>query len=71
MKLKTLNCIHDLLVENEAKTMKAKQMTYEALCKAEEDGAENCESLRVAHDRMRKAYNEALDARQDFEEQEW
>lgn len=71
MKLKTLNYIHNLLLENEAKTLKAKQMTYEALCKAEEDGADNFESLRQVYDRMRQAYNEAFDARVDFEEKEW
>ena len=71
MKLKTLNYIHQLLIENEAKTCKAKEITREALIRAEEEEAANCESLQKSYDNMRMAYNEALEARMDFEEQDW
>lgn len=71
MTLKTLNYIHQLLIEREAATIKAKKMVYEARAKAEEEEADNYKALCDAADRAWESYKEANDALRDFEDQDW
>lgn len=71
MTLSTLNYIHQLLIEREAATAKAKKMVYEARDQAEIEDADNYRSLSEACDRAWESYKEANNALRDFEEQDW
>lgn len=71
MKLKTLNYIHQLLIDREAVTAKAKKIACDARNNAEIEGADNYKYLCEVADRARESYWEANDALRDFEDQEW
>lgn len=71
MKLSTLNYIYELLKENEARTRTAMQLAYETRNQAEDEEAENLETLINLHRIARQNWLEALEAKEDFEDQEW
>lgn len=71
MTLKTINYIHKLLIDQEAKTKRAYEMLCESYEKADLDDAANAPYLREARDSCRKVWFESLDALQDFESKIW
>ena len=71
MKLKTVNYIHNLLVENERTTREARNMAREIKSKAKEENAENYETLKEVYDRAFDSWKDASRALEDFEDQEW
>lgn len=70
MTIKTLTFIHQLLIEEEAKTSRIEKWTREQLYAAEDEGKPT-EELTKDKDRAFKHHSEALAALQDFENHEW
>lgn len=71
MTIKTLTYIHNLLIENEKKTMGARKTVSQALKKAEEENADNIETLKRVNEETFRAWSKAFDSLKDFEAQEW
>ena len=70
MTIKTLTFIHELLIEEEAKTARIEKWCRESLYAAEEEGKPT-EELRKDKERAFEHHGEALAALQDFENHEW
>ena len=71
MNFKTLNYIHQLLVEQEARCRKAYEIARDARNEAEDNDAENVEALRAVCEKVRGSWDEAMDALRSFEDKEW
>ena len=71
MKLKTVNYIHNLLIENKRITNEARQIASKAKRKAREENAENYMTLKGVYDRAFDTWQSASNALEDFENQEW
>ena len=70
MTIKTLTFIHELLIEEEAKTARIEKWCRESLYAAENEGKPT-EELKKEKDMASKFHSEALAALQDFENHEW
>ena len=71
MKLKTINYIHNLLIDNERITREAKNMARNIKEKAKEENAENYETLKEVYYRAFDSWKDASMALEDFDNQEW
>lgn len=71
MWIQTLNYIHELLINNENETKKAKYLTYKARNKAEDEGTDNYKELCELYEKEKESWNKAYDVLKDFEEHEW
>ena len=71
MTIKTLTYIHRLLIEDEAKRHKAKELAREARNEAEEKDLDNLPDLEDLYEVTREHWIEAHNARVEFEAREW
>ena len=71
MKLETLNYIHELLIDKEKATLKAKHLVYEARNKAEDEGLDNYKALCEVYKKEKESWDKAYDALRDFENHDW
>ena len=71
MTIKNLTYIHQLLIENEATRKAALNIVRDARNQAEDNEAANLLDLQRAYEKAWRAYNDALNARTDFEDKEW
>ena len=71
MKLQTLNYIHELLIATEKKARDAKRAAWAAWNQAEFKNDPDCTDLVEQKDYTREAWNQANDALNDFENQDW
>ena len=71
MKFETLNHIHKLLVEEEAKRHGARKIANDALEEARDHAAENIPTLEALDRKAFEAWREACDALADFNNREW
>ena len=71
MKLATLNYIHGILQDTADAKSRALEMVRDTFHKAEEEEAPNLETLRELYTTARQSEWDALEALEDFENQEW
>lgn len=71
MTIKTINYVHDLLIENESKAKFALKITRESRDHAREIEAYNLETLEDLYKKAFGEWRDALAALQEFEEKEW
>lgn len=70
MTIKTLRYIHDLLIEEESKTLRIQKWTSNTYYEAESNGNAT-EQQRKDKDLAWESHSAALDALQEFESHEW
>ena len=70
MTIKTLTFIHQLLIEEEAKTARLEKWCREQLYTAEDEGKPT-EQLAKEKDMMSRNHSKALEALAEFENHEW
>lgn len=71
MTIKTLTYIHQLLIEDEARRRKAREIARKAYHEAEDTDADNLPDMEDIYRATGESWNKAHDALAEFEAHEW
>lgn len=71
MTIKTLTYIHQLLIDDVARCRQANRIATDARNRAEDEEADNLQTLEDVRKKAWEHLSKAVDALADFEAQEW
>lgn len=71
MTIKTLTYIHQLLIDDVARCRRANEIATDARNRAEDEEADNLQTLEEARKKTWEHLRKATNALEDFEAQEW